>query len=129
MQLMMTEEKYKYRFDGSLGVLFKYYYGNIDLADIITSWEYAFENNLIPKETKGFILDYRKATFKMEIEKHTSIADFYKNHIDVFGNFKIAILTEEPRDVVIPILVESQDEGYFSRPFSTLEAAIGWVLS
>jgi hypothetical protein len=126
---MMTEEKYKYRFDSSLGILFKYYYGNIDLSDIISSWEYAFENNLIPKETKGFILDYRKATFKIEIEKHTSIADFYKNHIDVFGDFKIAILTEEPRDVVIPVLVKSQDEGYFSRPFSTLEAAIVWVLS
>ena len=65
----------------------------------------------------------------LKIEEHAEIANFYKKHIDIFGNFKIAIVTEEPKDIVIPILVESLDEGYTSCPFSTLEAAINWVLS
>ncbi|TDN97735.1 hypothetical protein [Sunxiuqinia elliptica] len=122
-------EKFKYQFDSSLGILFKYYYGLISIKDIESSWEYAFENGLIPKETKGFILDYRKSNFNIKIDEHTVIAEFYKKHLDVFGNFKIAILTEEYRDIVIPILVKTKDEGYSSRPFSTLEAAIEWVLS
>ena len=123
------DKKFKYQFDNSLGILFKYYYGLISIEDIESSWEFAFENNLIPKEIKGFILDYRNSNFNIEIEDYSKIADFYKKHIDKFGNFKIAIITEESKDIVIPMLVRFKDEGYSSKPFSTLESAIKWVLS
>ncbi|MGQ1947065.1 hypothetical protein ACT3CD_08215 [Geofilum sp. OHC36d9] len=123
------DKKFKYEFDRSTGILYKYYYGLIGVEDIESSWEYAFENNLIPKEIKGFILDYRKSNFNIKIERHISIAGFYKKHLDVFGNKKIAIITQNPRDIVIPILVKKEDKGYHSRPFSTVESAIKWVLS
>lgn len=123
------DKKFRYEFDRSSGILYKYYYGLIDIEDIKSSWEYAFENNLIPKEIKGFILDYRESNFNIKIDKHTAIADFYKKHLDIFGNKKIAIITQNPRDIVIPILVKKKDEGYQSRPFSTLESAVKWVLS
>jgi len=122
-------EKFKFKFDSSLGILFKYYYGLISIEDIESSWEYAFENDLIPKDKKGFILDYRNSNFNINIKEHIAIANFYKKHIDVFGNYKIAILTENPRDIVIPVLVKSKDDGYCSKPFSTLEAAIDWILN
>jgi hypothetical protein len=122
------QKKFKYQFNSSLGILFKLYFGRINIDDITSSWEHAFKNNLIPKETKGFILDYRNATFDLEISEHNAIADFYKKHIDIFGGFKIAIITIEPKDLVIPILVEFKDAGYSSKPFSTVEAAIRWVL-
>ncbi|MDA3928671.1 MAG: hypothetical protein PF541_06895 [Prolixibacteraceae bacterium] len=123
------KSKFKYQFDNSLGILFKTYYGSITIDDIESSWKYAFENGLIPKEKKGFILDYRNSNFNIKIEEHIAIAYFYKKHIDIFGNYKIAIITHDPKDIVVPILVESQDDGYRSKPFSTLEAAIEWVLS
>ena len=122
------EDKFIYHFDSELGILFKYYYGSITISDISTSWEYAFKNNLIPKETKGFILDYRNATFDIEIDQYVEIPNFYKKHLDIFGNQRIAIITENAKDIVVPILVEAKDEGYSSKPFSTLEAAISWVL-
>jgi hypothetical protein len=123
------KKKFKYQFNNSLGILFKYYYGLITIEDIESSWEYAFKNDLIPKDVKGFILDYRNSNFNIKIEKFNEIANFYKKHLEVFGNLKIAIITEDPKDIVIPILVETKDEGYSSRPFSTLESAIDWVLS
>jgi hypothetical protein len=121
--------KFKYQFDSLTGILYKYYYGLINVKDIVSSWEYAFSNNLIPKETKGFILDYRNSNFNIKIEEHKKIADFYRKHLDIFGNLKIAILTEVPKDIVIPILVQTHDYGYLSSPFSTLESAIDWVLN
>lgn len=123
------KKKFEYQFNSLLGILFKYYYGLITIEDIESSWDYAFKNGLIPKDVKGFILDYRNSNFNMEVEEYNKIADFYKKHIEVFGNSKIAILTEEPKDIVIPILVNSKDQGYSSRPFSTLNSAIDWVLS
>lgn len=123
------KNKFKYQFDSSLGILFKYYYGLVEIKDITSSWEYAFENNLIPKETKGFILDYRNSNLKIKVGEHTEIANFYKKHLEFFGDFKIAIVTENPKDIVIPMLVETKDDGYTSKPFTTIESAIGWVLS
>ncbi|WP_111710203.1 hypothetical protein [Lutibacter citreus] len=122
-------EKFEYSFNNSLGILFKTYYGPITINDIESSWEYAFEKGLIPKEKKGFILDYRKSNFNIKIKEHNSIVNFYKKHIDIFGNYKIAIITEKPKDIVIPMLVEYQDNGYSSKPFSTVEAAIIWILN
>lgn len=122
-------KKFKYKFDDSLGILYKYYYGLISIQDIESSWEYAIDNNLIPKETKGFILDYRNSNFDIKINEYTAIPNFYKKNLDIFGGRRIAILTEEPKDIVIPILIKTKDKGYLSKPFSTLESAIAWILS
>ena len=122
-------DKFEYQFDSALGIFYKFYVGKITLEDIISSWKYAFKNNLIPKETKGFIVNYKNAKLNMKINEYVGIANFYKNNLDVFGNYKIGIITTNPKDIVIPILVESIDQGYESKPFSTNEAAIEWVLS
>ncbi len=121
-------DKFKYHYDSTLGILFKTYYGLISIEDIESSWEYAFKKGLIHKEIKGFILDYRESGFNITPNQSSAIADFYKKHIDIFGGYRIAVLTENPKDIVIPTLVEMQDEGYSSKPFSTLKAAIDWVL-
>lgn len=122
------DKKFKYHFDDSLCILFKYYHGLIDFEDITTSWEYAFENDLIPKDVKGFVLDYRDSHFNIKAKEFLAISNFYKKHLDIFGNLKIAIITEDPNDIVIPMLLKTEDEGYSSRPFSTMESAIYWVL-
>ena len=122
-------EKFKYSFDESTEILFKYYYGDITLNDISSSWDFAIEKGLIPANTKGFIIDYRKAKFKMDLNETNGIADYYHHHLEIFGDKKIAIITISPDQVIIPSLVELKDDGYSSRPFYTLKAALSWVLS
>jgi hypothetical protein len=123
------EEKVKYNFDKSTGILYKYYFGSITIEDISSSWDYAIANGIIPADTKGFILDYTNANVDVKLNEVGKIPEYYKQHLDIFGNKKIAIITQTPRDIVIPILVESKDSGYSSHPFYTREAAIEWVLS
>jgi len=127
-ELIFKQEKFAYKYNSSQRILYKYYYGSISMEDIKSSWLHAFENNIIPNETSGFILDYRNATFDMEIDEHEAIADFYKNNLAVFQDKKIAIISDEPKAIVIAILTESKDDGYYSKPFSTVEAAIAWIL-
>ena len=122
------EEKFKFVFDRSTGILYKNYFGAITYDDIYSSWDYAITYNLIPKETKGFILDYRNATLENLLKEYWKISDYYKKHLDIFGNKRIAIITQKPKDSVVPDLVETKDEGYSSRPFYNTEAAIQWVL-
>ncbi|PKP25054.1 MAG: hypothetical protein CVU06_04425 [Bacteroidetes bacterium HGW-Bacteroidetes-22] len=120
--------KFRFEFDSSTGILFKYYYGPITIDDLTGSWDYAIENKLIPATVKGFILDYREAYFRLSSTDREEIPRYYKRRLNVFGSRKIAILTLNPKDIVVPILVRRQDSGYHSQPFSTLEAAICWIL-
>ena len=48
----------KYEFHPELNILFKNYYGPISIEDIFSSWEHAINNNIIPSDIKGFILDF-----------------------------------------------------------------------
>ena len=121
-------EYFSYEFDNITRILYKYYFGMITVEDIIHSWQYAFQNQLIPVNVKGFILDYRGAHFDIEIDENRTIATFYKKNTSIFGNFKFAIITVDPKDITVPVLVAFEDDGYYSKPFSTVEAALSWIL-
>jgi len=122
------KKKFAYQFDGSTNILYKHYFGMITLEDIYSSWDYAINNNIIPAGTRSFILDYRDASFDINVKEYHKIADYYADHLEVFKNSKIAIITQTPKDVVIPALVETKDKGYVSKPFYSIEAATDWVL-
>lgn len=120
---------YKFELHSELNILYKYYYGPISLENIFSSWEHAFDTNIIPKDIKGFILDFRKSNFDFKVERFIDISNFYKEHIDIFKGAKIALITVDPTDLVVPILFKTKEEGYLSQPFSTEQAAIEWILS
>ncbi len=122
------EKSIEYSFDESTGIFYKYYRGLINLDDIFSSWDHVIANQIIPANTKGIILDYSNASFDVYYKEYYKIAGYYKSHLEIFGGMRIAILTQSTNDVVIPTLVESLDEGYLSKPFYTLEAALRWVL-
>ncbi len=117
----------KFDFDLQNRILFKYYYGDIWMETIINTWKEALAEEIIPNNTVGFIIDYRKANICFNPERHAEVPDFYQANLDVFGNKRIAFVTDNPRDIVYPILFQSKDRGYTSQPFSTMEAAIRWV--
>jgi hypothetical protein len=118
---------YKCDYLSDEGILVKNYYGIITIKDIRDTWEDAISNRLIPEDVKGFVLDYSKASFGIRIEEYIEIPNFYKDHLEIFANTKIAIVTQNSEDIVIPILAAKEDFGYLSRPFSTIEAAIKWI--
>ncbi len=126
---LLVKEKFKYSFENSTGILYKDYFGLISLEEIYASWDYAIINKIIPNETVGFILDYRKATFDFEIKLYSKIADYYQNHVEIFQGRKIGIISENPRDVAVLMLFKSKDNGYTTKPFFSFEAAEEWILS
>jgi hypothetical protein len=121
------ENTFKYFFNEKTKIFYKYYLGNISFDDIQNSWDNIISNNLIPDETVGFIIDYRDATLQMESAEHQKIVTYYQQNIEIFKDKKIAIITEDPKDIVIPTLVRLKDKGYSSKPFSTESAAINWI--
>ena len=125
---MKMNNKTQYRFEPETWILYKQYFGNITIETIQESWIYAFENNLIPPTIKGFILDYTQGTFDFPLQDFQKISAFYREHLDVFDGFRIGIVTHNPKDQIVPKLVAMEDQGYHSKEFSTMKAALTWVL-
>uniref|UniRef100_UPI0032170E01 hypothetical protein n=1 Tax=uncultured Draconibacterium sp. TaxID=1573823 RepID=UPI0032170E01 len=118
----------RFEFDHQTRILFKYYYGLISVEAVKDSWTDAIKNKLIPDNVSGFVLDYREASFNFEISRLAEVAEFYVGNIDVFRNKRIAMVVENTKDIVYPILFQNQNKGYVTQTFSTMDAAIGWVL-
>jgi hypothetical protein len=124
-----VDNKIKYEFDEDSGIFYKSYFGVISVNDILASWEYAFENKLIPPGVNGFILDHRNSILKLNTFDYLQIVDFYKNNLNIFRNFKIGTITEDPHGVVVTMLIGTIEEGYATKPFATKNCAVNWVLS
>tara|TARA_R110001583_G_scaffold12056_4_gene53757 strand:+ start:12749 stop:13123 length:375 start_codon:yes stop_codon:yes gene_type:complete len=119
---------YKFELNSELNILYKNYYGSISIENIFSSWEHAFSNDVIPSDIKGFILDFRESTFDFKTERFIEIVDFYKRNIEFYRGKKVALISTNPSDLVVPILFNSKDKGYSSKSFSTQEAALDWIL-
>lgn len=122
------KEKFEYIYDEATGIMYKNYFGEIALEDITSSWDYALEKNIIRPGMRRFVVDYRKATLNVSLSEYQKIAEYFKDNINVFRDVRIAVVTEVPRDMVIPTLVERLDEGYLSRPFADMHTAVAWVI-
>ncbi len=117
------------RFDPVTAIFYKYYSGEIALDDILNSWKILIEKDYIPKEVKGFILDYRKSALNMDASEANGIKEFYNRHLSVFKDKKIALIMLEPNQVIFPMLVAASNPKYYPKVFSTEEAAVSWVLT
>lgn len=125
--MSVMENVFKYLFNEDSKIFYKYYIGNISFEDIQNSWNHIISNQLMPTESIGIIIDYRDATLQMEPKEHSKITKLYRDNIETFRGKKIAIITEDPKDIVIPMLVRIKDDGYSSKPFSTEKAAVSWI--
>jgi hypothetical protein len=118
---------FKFCFDNSRLIFYKYYSGVISFSDFVSSWQYIISNNFFPGEARGILLDYRNAMISSPIDEASRISDFFAGNTQVFQNKKIAFVTSTPEQIVIPMLIREYDFNYHSRPFSTIEAAESWI--
>lgn len=120
-------ENISFSYDADLKIFMKKHIGDVSMQDIKDSWQWAFENNIIPKGTTRFLLDYRDAIILDTVKSSNSIMEYYKENLKYFENTKIAIVSEEPKNVALSILISKNDYSYESRPFSSFENAIDWL--
>lgn len=119
--------KVSFDFDPDEQIFYKVHFGIITISDIIKSWNIAFDQKVIPEGTKRFVLDFRGAHFDIDVNEIHQISNFYEAK-SAFRQARIAVLTVDPKDFVIPILVQSYNASLSTRPFSTLKEATKWVL-
>ena len=117
----------RHRYDPATHIFYKYYQGKIDINTLMSSWENIISKKLIPVNTKRFLLDYSAGYFTGGPDATSEIASFYLKHDEIFGGAKVALIMQDPDQVIFPILVNEEQSRIRFRPFYTLECALEWL--
>ena len=118
-----------FEFNRETGILTKVGRGKLNLTEMILAWDKAFKDYFYPpKKIRGIILDYRDADFNFEVGSQQSVVDFYKKNKEILSHYKIAVITTNPKNSTLPLLVTAKLNGFQYQLFSTMEAATGWVM-
>ncbi len=125
---MVGGTRYKFYFDPEKRILFKKHLGNVTMEQIFSSWDEAIRDNLIPSDTKGFVVDVRKAHYGIELAKVKTITRYFDSHPDIFSGKKMAVVVTSPEEIVLPVLIEYTPKSYSLKPFATETAALMWIL-
>ena len=118
-----------YNYDIVTKIMYKVHYGLISAQQITDSWQWAFTNNIIPQNTKRYLLDYRQAEFINPVRISSEIVRFYHANLMYFKDCKFAIVSDKSKNIATSLTVKKSDYSYQSEPFSFIELAIEWLIT
>ncbi len=99
----------------------------VSMKEIIESWEYLISENLINDSTKGVINNISGCALLMDMEGFKVVLDYMKQQ-DILKKVKLAVVCDDPKTIVFPALGERMENELRIKPFSTMNAAVNWVL-
>jgi hypothetical protein len=109
-------------------ILIRDFVGKVDVKEIIASWEYLIENKLIKYSIKGVINNLTRCDLLIDMESFKTLIDFLKKQ-DYLKGIKLAVICTNPVAIVFPTLGEYREPGLKIKPFTTMDAAVSWVLT
>ena len=101
--------------------------GKVDVWEIIDSWEFLLNSNLINQDTKGIINNLTDCELEMNMDSFKTLMVYLNQHQEL-KNIKLAVLSGDPRIIVFPTLGETTERDLKIRPFTTEAAAITWII-
>ncbi|MFA9391052.1 MAG: hypothetical protein ACERKD_14680 [Prolixibacteraceae bacterium] len=110
-------------------IISMHYSGVITIKDLKGSWLEVLDQEIIASNIRGFILDCRNTVMEIDVEQISLLSDFFKNNLASFKMKRFAYITRSPNQIILPLLLQEDNYFYESKPFSTFEAAIDWVLN
>lgn len=108
-------------------ILIRNFIGKVDVNNIIYSWEYLHKNKLIDKNIKGIINNLTGCELIMDMESYKILIAYLKKE-DSIKKIKLAVISDIPETIIFPFLGENQESELKIKPFSTMEAAVDWIL-
>jgi len=110
-------------------IILRKFIGEISFPELLDSWKYLVENNLICNDCIGILNDFTEAKFNMQIENLGQLLEYFNNNIGIFSRIKLAVIMVRPDDTVFPLLAKIEYPQFKIEAFCTIEAATKWILN
>lgn len=108
-------------------ILIRDFEGEVSVNDIIESWEYIATNKLIADSTKGIINNLSGCNLLMDMKSFNILISYLKKQ-EYLSEIKLAVICDNPGTIIFPALGESKERALQIKPFSTMDAAVKWVI-
>lgn len=108
-------------------ILIRDFVGEVSVKEIIESWEYVIKSKLILKSTKGIINNLSSCDLLMNIDSYNILISYLKKQ-EYFSKIKLAVICDNPNTIVFPTLAERKEQKLQIKPFSTMIAAVDWII-
>ena len=109
-------------------VLIRRFSGEVCFDAIMESWENLISSYSNLEKYKGILTTYLDADMKEEASNLNIMVEFFQSHMDQLKNLRIAVVMNTPM-VTNTIIVSQKVRSLQIKPFSTVEAAISWILN
>ena len=109
-------------------ILIRDFTGNVTIDDIIGSWDYLIENNIIKPTIKGVINNISGCVLHMDMDGFSMLMNYLKKN-EVLRRIKLAVVCDSPKMIVFPTLAEVEETELRVKPFTTEEAAVYWIMN
>jgi hypothetical protein len=97
------------------------------VEDVIASFEEILDKDMLAGKTFGIITDLRGVKFDVNPKVLKKVSDFFKRNPEYY-KYKLAALTDSPKQVVLASIVGKLSSKLRVKPFSTYEASVKWMI-
>lgn len=101
--------------------------GDVGVTEIIDSWENLIAGNFLKPGIRGVMNDLTECNLQLSSTSFTTLTDYLKSKA-VFRGLKLAVICDCLKNIVFPTMGENFVSELKIRPFSTLQAAVNWIL-
>ena len=108
-------------------VIIRCFQGDVYLQDVIDSWNEIFSRYDDLTAFKGIVTNMLDAEMQHEDKNLNILVEYLKGNLDRMGNMKIAMVMDTPQ-VTNTILMGRKMKQLQIRPFTTMDAAMSWII-
>ncbi|MCU4164690.1 hypothetical protein [Carboxylicivirga caseinilyticus] len=111
----------------SKSILIRNFKGEVDVNEIIRSWEYLRNESLLTHQLKGVINNLTECDLVMDLNSFKLLMSYLNQH-ECFYSIKLAVVCDKPKSTVYPTLGAEKESKLKIKPFSTVDAAVQWII-
>ena len=108
-------------------ILVRKFTGKVSFDEILDSWKYLCENKLFDKKLKGIINDLTECEIEMDMKNFETLLGYIEKQ-ECIKKVKLAVVTNNPKIIIFPYLGNNKNKDLKIKQFSTIEAALNWVI-
>lgn len=108
-------------------VILRKFEGKVSADEIMQSWQDLEADNRFTNDIQGVLNDLEDCELTMDIKGFKRLMSLMLKK-DYIHNIRIAVVTNSTRNIIFPTLGETQFRDLKIKPFSTIQAAVDWIL-
>lgn len=116
----------EYHIDEKDRIVYRTFYGVVDGAAILESFDFLINNDFVDSTYLGIISDYRHCDLEINLEVVEQLSEYYHSKHWLFSRIKTVQVIDDHRVAFIYVF-DAKNPDFKSIGFSTLEEAIKWL--